>query len=465
MVFSSLPFLYLFLPAVLLAYYAVPRRSRNMVLLLFSLLFYFFGEPIYTVLLIISSVSDFTFSLLIEKHRDKPRRAKGFMVAAVVVSLAMLGFFKYIDFFIETANAVFGSGIAATGVPLPIGISFFTFQTMSYTIDVWRGNVRAQANLATFATYVCLFPQLIAGPIVRYSEIGAELESRRERVSDIAAGIRRFCFGLAKKVLIANPMGELVEIFRGADERTVLFYWIYIFAFTFQIYFDFSGYSDMAIGLGKMFGFHFPENFNYPYISRSITEFWRRWHMTLSRWFRDYVYIPMGGNRVPGPRWLLNIAVVWMLTGLWHGADWNFILWGVMMAIMLVLEKFALGRILERAWRPVAHIYTMLIIMVSWVLFNGEGLHGAWSDLSGLFGGGGIAPAGEESLYYLRSYGWMFIAAAFCSTPALKILGDKKLQKGSRWTLLEPALVALILILVTANLVDGSFNPFIYFRF
>lgn len=433
--------------------------------MLFSLGFYFFGEQLYTVLLLISSISDFIFSLLIEKNRDKPRRTKGLMIAAVAVSLAMLGFFKYIDFFIVTANSIFGSDIPLTGVPLPIGISFFTFQTMSYTIDVYRGNVRAQANFTTFATFVCLFPQLVAGPIVRYSEIEVELESRKERVGDIAAGIRRFCVGLAKKVLIADSLGYLVEIFRDSQEQSVLFYWLYAFAFAGQLYFDFSGYSDMAIGLGRMFGFKFPENFNYPYVSRSITEFWRRWHITLGRWFRDYVYIPMGGNRVKAGRWVVNIAVVWALTGLWHGADWNFILWGLMMAVFLLMERLFLSKLLERTWRPLAHIYTMFFIIISFVLFNGEGISGAMSDLAGLFGIGGIPVAGAESIYYLRSYGWLFVLAIIGATPLLKYIAQDKLRQDSKLRWLEPVLVAAALILVTANLVDGSFNPFIYFRF
>jgi len=459
MVFSSLPFLYIFLPLVLLVYYVAPKRHRNMVLLLFSLGFYFFGEQLYTMLLLISSVSDFIFSLLIEKNRDKPKRAKALMIAAVAVSLAMLGFFKYIDFFIGTFNGIAGTAIPLTGVALPIGISFFTFQTMSYTIDVYRGNVRAQANFTTFATFVCLFPQLVAGPIVRYSEIEVELDGRKERVSDIASGIRRFCIGLAKKVLIADTLGYLTEIFRGSSESSVLFYWLYALAFTGQLYFDFSGYSDMAIGLGRMFGFKFPENFNYPYVSRSITEFWRRWHMTLGRWFRDYVYIPMGGNKVSKFKWVINIAVVWALTGFWHGADWNFILWGIMMAVFLLAEKFFLSKWLERAWRPISHIYTMFIIIISFVIFNGDGMAGAISDLGGMFGVGGIPLVGTESLYYLRSYAWLFVMAIIGSTPLIA-----KLTKGrARW--LEPVLVIIALILVTANLVDGSFNPFIYFRF
>jgi len=464
MVFSGLPFLYLFLPLVLVVYFIAPRKYRNTVLLVFSLAFYFFGERFYTVLLLISSVSDFVFSLLIERYRGTVR-AKVCLITAIIVSLLMLGFFKYIDFFIVTANAMLGSDIAVLDVRLPIGISFFTFQTMSYTIDVYRGRVRAQANIVTFATFVCLFPQLVAGPIVRYSDIAEELKNRRERLADITAGIRRFCLGLMKKVIIANTMAELVEYFRYANERTVLFYWLYALAFTFQIYFDFSGYSDMAIGLGRMFGFQFPENFDYPYISRSITEFWRRWHMTLGNWFRDYVYIPLGGKRVKQARWIFNIATVWMLTGFWHGADWNFIVWGLMMAVLLVAEKCFLAKWLERAWRFVAHVYTMGIVVVSFVIFNGEGMRGAWADVTGMFGAGSIPWVGPLSLYYLRSFAPMLVIAAFVATPVLKRVGDKLLAKQSKWTLLEPALIAASLILVTANLVDGSFNPFIYFRF
>jgi len=464
MVFSSLPFLYLYLPAVLLVYYLAPKRYRNVVLLVASLLFYFFGEPLYTWLLAVSSISDFCFSLLIEKRRGTPA-AKRLLIAAIAVSLAMLGFFKYIDFFISTVNAIFGSHIGLLNVPLPLGISFFTFQTMSYTIDVYRGRVHAQRNLATFATYVCLFPQLIAGPIIRYAVIGDALMDRTENVAEVAAGIRRFCVGLTKKVVVANYMGQLVETFRASDERTVLFYWIYAAAFTLQIYFDFSGYSDMAIGLGHMFGFKFPENFNYPYISRSITEFWRRWHMTLGFWFRDYVYIPMGGNRVSKWRWLVNVAVVWALTGAWHGAAWNFVAWGLLMSVMLVIEKAFLGRLLLRAGPVLPSLYVMFVIICSFVLFNGDGMHGAWSDLAGLFGAGGRPLVGPESLYYLRGAGLMFVLAIIGSTPLPKQIVGGLAARYPRLQVLAPVAVVGCLLLVTANLVDGSFNPFIYFRF
>jgi len=467
MVFSSLPFLYVFLPIVLICYYLAPRKFRNAVLLLSSLLFYFYGEPRYTVLLIVSSIADFIFGLKIEKNRGK-KSAKAWLVGSISLNLVMLGFFKYIDFFINTFNSIAGTGFEPLGIALPIGISFFTFQTMSYTIDVYRGNVKAQRNLSTFATYVCLFPGLIAGPIVRYSEISVELESRKERIADISDGIRRFCVGLLKKVLIANMFGELIEIFRGSNESTVLFHWMYAFAFAFQLYFDFSGYSDMAIGLGKMFGFKFPENFNYPYISKSITEFWRRWHMTLGNWFKDYVYIPLGGNRVRLPRWVLNIMIVWMLTGFWHGADWNFIIWGGMMGAFLLIERFFIGNILKKIGPVLPRLYMIFIIVISFVIFNGEGFSGTMVDLGGLFGvGESIALTGAESLYYLRSFAFVFIFAAIFSTPIAKIAAEKALgsKHGEKVALLQPLLVGVILILVTGMLVAGSFNPFLYFRF
>lgn len=334
MLFSSITFLYGFLPLTLALYFLAPKSWRNGVLLAASLLFYFFGEPIYVSLLLISSISDFCWSLLIEKHRDQPKRTRFYLIASIVINLGLLGFFKYTDFFIGTVNDLLGTSIPLTGVPLPIGISFFTFQTMSYTIDVYRGRASAQRNLATFATFVCLFPQLIAGPIVRYTDVAAELESRKSTLEGVALGLRRFAFGLGKKVLLANAMGELCTAFRDAQSQSVLFFWLYAVAFSLQIYFDFSGYSDMAIGLGRIFGFQFPENFNYPFISKSITEFWRRWHMTLGSWFRDYVYIPLGGNRCSKAKWLRNLAVVWLLTGLWHGASWNFVLWGALFGVL-----------------------------------------------------------------------------------------------------------------------------------
>lgn len=466
MLFSSITFLYIFLPAVLLVYFIVPRKFKNYVLLLSSLIFYFCGEPIYVLLLIFSSVSDYLHSLGIEKYRGT-KAAKGLLISSITINLCMLGFFKYADFVIGSINAVAGTAIPLPGIPLPIGISFFTFQTMSYTIDVYRGNAKAEKNLASFGTYVCLFPQLIAGPIVRYVDVSNELQNRKSTIDAVAEGSLRFVLGLSKKVLIANAMGELCTIFR-ASEKTVVFYWIYAVAFTLQIYFDFSGYSDMAIGLGRIFGFKFPENFDYPYISRSITEFWRRWHMTLGGWFRDYVYIPLGGNRVGKAKWFRNIFIVWLLTGFWHGAEWNFAVWGLMYGILLVLEKLFLGNAIKKAGAAVSHIYVMFIVIISFVIFNADGLSGMVSDLGGLFGAGGIAFCSSVTLYYLKSYAVLFIIAIFCCLPygkriALYFSGK---ETGMRIrTVLEPVLLCFLLIAVTGYLVDGSYNPFLYFRF
>ncbi|MDD3165704.1 MAG: MBOAT family protein [Oscillospiraceae bacterium] len=467
MLFSSVTFLYLFLPVTVLAYFVLPKAWRNAVLLGASLLFYFFGEPVYTLLLVFSSVSDFAHSLYIERHRGEPR-AKTALISSIVINLGMLGFFKYADFCVGSVNALLGTSIPALGVPLPIGISFFTFQTMSYTIDVYRGHVHAQRNLATLATYVCLFPQLIAGPIVRYSDVAAEMHSRKVDLSDAYLGTRRFVLGLAKKVLIANAMGELCAAFRATDGPSVLFFWLYAAAFTLQIYFDFSGYSDMAIGLGRVFGFRFPENFDYPYLSRSVTEFWRRWHMTLGGWFRDYVYIPLGGNRVSKAKWLRNIAVVWLLTGLWHGAAWNFVLWGALFGLLLTVEKLWLGGHLARAGRVLPHLYVMFVVTVSFVIFNADGMAGAAHDLAGMFGLGGVPLLSAQALYALRSYGVLLAVAIFGATPVTGKLAARfaASKTGAKLTVvLEPLVMAALLAAVTAYLVDGSFNPFLYFRF
>ena len=466
MLFSSVSFLYGFLPVVLLCYFiaalpVMPVRLKNIVLLVFSLLFYAFGEPVYVSLLVISSVSDYFHSLYIEKHRGG-KKAKAALISSVVINLAMLGFFKYADFFISTLNSVFGLSLPVTGVPLPIGISFFTFQTMSYTIDVYRGRVHAQKCLADLATFVCLFPQLIAGPIVRYADVAAELEQRSSTLEGVASGISRFAVGLGKKVLIANAMGQFCELFRTADEQSVLFFWLYALAFTLQIYFDFSGYSDMAIGLGRMFGFNFPENFDYPYISRSITEFWHRWHMTLGSWFRDYVYIPLGGNRTSTGKWLRNLAVVWLLTGLWHGAQWNFVLWGAFYGILLIIEKLWLGKWLDKAPVAVSHIYTLVLVIVGFTIFNANGLVGTISDIKSMFGLAGLPAVTSQTLYYLKSYGVTFAIAIVGSTPFIKKLAcpvDKAMP------LLQPVVTVVLLVLATASIIDGSFNPFLYFRF
>ena len=463
MVFSGAVFLYAFLPLTLAVYALAPQRGRNAVLLIASLLFYAFGEPVYVLLLLLSSVSNWALSLCIERRRGT-RTAKLALAVSVLLNLGLLGFFKYADFFLTTVNGLFGLSLPLTGVRLPLGISFYTFQTMSYTIDVYRGHVRPQRNLATFATFVCLFPQLIAGPIVRYSDIEAELHTRRFCLEDIGAGARRFTVGLGKKVLLANVLGELVS---SAGNATVLGAWLGAVGYLLQIYFDFSGYSDMAIGLGRMLGFHFPENFNYPYISTSITEFWRRWHMSLGSWFRDYLYIPLGGSRKGKARQLLNILIVWLATGLWHGAAWTFVLWGLWFAVLLLLEKLALLPVLEKH-RVLGHVYTLFFVTLGFVLFDADSAAQAVSRISAMLGAGGLPLSSTQAVYYLKSYGPLLVLGILCATPLPKMIVAKlRKSKGAATALdvLEPLCVFIPLLLGTAFLVDGSFNPFLYFRF
>lgn len=466
MLFSSIPFLYYFLPCVMLLYFLAPRKLKNSVLLLSSLFFYGWGEPKYLVLMLISITQGYVFGILIEKFREK-KLSKLFLILSILFSFAMLGYCKYADFFISSFNALTGLSIPLLKIALPIGISFYTFQTVSYVIDVYRRDVKAQRNYINLAAYISMFPQLIAGPIVRYSDIAAQLENRTHSLSDAALGVRRFVIGLSKKILIANVLGELVDIFKNSNEKSVLFCWIYAIAYTLHIYFDFSGYSDMAIGLGHVFGFRFLENFNYPFISRSITEFWRRWHMSLGSWFRDYLYIPLGGNRVPLGRWIFNIAVVWAATGLWHGAAWNFVLWGVFFAILLVAEKLWLSKFLEKS-RALGHAYVMLLVVISFVLFDASSLSGAVSTVGAMFGAGGLPASSFEALYYLRSYAVVLILAAIGSTPLPKrIIERVRGTKGGAALLnaAEPILLVALLAVCTAFLIDGSFNPFLYFRF
>ncbi len=467
MLFSSITFLYVFLPAVLLIYFLVPARGKNFVLLAASLIFYCFGEQLYTILLLASSLSDYFHSLYIERHRGE-KKAKIALISSIIINLAMLCVFKYADFFIGSLNALTGGRIPLPGIELPLGISFFTFQTMSYTIDVYRGDVTAEKSVSTLATYVCLFPQLVAGPIVRYQSVQCELHQRRHTLSLAAEGVGRFVLGLSKKVLLANQLGELCAVFRASSDQSVLFYWVYAAAFTLQIYFDFSGYSDMAIGLGKLLGFHFPENFNYPYISRSITEFWRRWHITLSTWFRDYVYIPLGGNRAGPGKWARNLLLVWLLTGLWHGAQWNFVLWGAGYGILLLLEKRFWGNALKKAPPVLGWMYTMGFTLLGFVLFHANGLSGALSDFRGMFGGLDIPLVSQEALYQLRNYGVLLALAAVGATPFWRYLLSRAgtTRAGQIFlTAAQPAALTLLLLASTAYLVDGSFNPFLYFRF
>lgn len=465
MLFSSIPFLYYFLPLVLAVYFLTPARFRNAVLLLASLIFYAWGEPKYVLLMLASILSGYGFGLLQEQYRGQ-KGAKLVCGLSVAVSLSFLLYFKYADFFLENFNAATGLGVPLLRIALPIGISFYTFQIISYTVDVYRGEP-AQKNLIHLAAYVAMFPQLIAGPIVRYSDIAQQLEHRSHSTALAAEGVRRFLIGLGKKILIANQLGELCSVFRASDEKSVLFYWLYAVAFALHIYFDFSGYSDMAIGLGKVFGFHFLENFNYPYISASITEFWRRWHMSLGTWFRDYVYIPLGGNRVGRARQLLNILVVWMLTGFWHGAAWNFVVWGLMFAVLLIMEKLWLLKPLSKC-RPLAHLYVVFFVVISFVIFNAENMGQALSDIGGLFGAGGIPLVSAEAVYCLRSFALVLILAVFGATPLLRN-GLVRLSQyptaGKVLNALEPFTLFILLLVMTGYLVDGSFNPFLYFRF
>ena len=466
MLFSSITFLYVFLP-VLAVYYLVPRNWRNHVLLIASLLFYFVGEPVYVLLLIVSSLSDFFHSLYIEKHRGT-KRAKAALISSIAINLGMLGIFKYTDFLIGAVNGLLGTAIPLTGIELPIGISFFTFQTMSYTIDVYRGNAKAERNLATMATFVCLFPQLVAGPIVRYLDVERELHQRSITLESLSDGARRFACGLGKKVLIANAMGELCAAFRGATEPSVVFYWVYAVAFALQIYFDFSGYSDMAIGLGKLLGFHFPENFDYPFLSTTISEFWRRWHMTLGGWFRDYLYIPLGGNRVSRGRWIVNTAIVWAATGLWHGAAWNFLLWGLYFGVLLVLEKLVWGGALQKLNGFWKRVYTLPLLLVSFVIFNAADMAQLAGDLKAMFGLGGLPLWSFETGYHLRSYALLLLCAVIGALPLCKKAWQRfaATRAGSAVSVVaEPLYVLVLLVIATAYLVDGSFNPFLYFRF
>ena len=459
MLFSGLTFLYYFLPAVLIAYFLVPDGWKNGVLLFFSLFFYAWGEPKLALLMVVTILVFYLCGLAIGRANGQAAR-KRWMIVSVAIGLGLLGLFKYADFFIGSVNAVTGLSLPLLRLVLPIGISFYTFQCISYTVDVYRGDAAAQKNLISFGCYVSLFPQLIAGPIVRYTDVARALEGRSHSMEAFTLGLRRFLFGLGKKVLLANQFGALTTLYRDSKAQSVLYCWLYALAFALQIYFDFSGYSDMAIGLGQIFGFRFPENFNYPYLSRSITEFWRRWHMTLGGWFRDYVYIPLGGNRVTRPRWFLNILAVWMLTGLWHGASWNFVLWGLVFAVFLLLEKGIPG--LRRLPKGLSNAYVMLVVVLSFVLFNASNLSQAGADLAGMFGRAGLPLVTTESLYQLKSFAVLFLLGILGSTPWPKKWGEAMAQKAP-W--LDAAAMLALLLVCTAYLVDGSFNPFLYFRF
>ena len=457
MVFSSIPFLYYFLPAVLMTYFLVPDRWKNAVLLVSSLIFYGWGEPKMLALMVFTIGLFYICGLAMEKSEKK----RFWLLVSVIISIALLGLFKYADFLIDNFNRITGLSVPFLKLALPVGISFYTFQCLSYTIDVYRGRVKAQKSLIAFGAYVALFPQLIAGPIVRYADVVRELEHRSHSWENLSYGLRRFLVGLGKKILLADNFALLLKLFRESGEPSVLFYWMYAVGFTLNIYFDFSGYSDMAIGLGRIFGFHFLENFNYPYLSRSVTEFWRRWHMSLGGWFRDYVYIPLGGSRTTKGKWLRNVLVVWMLTGIWHGASWNFLLWGLYYGVLLLVEKLWLGKHLRGRILP--HLYVILVTVFGFVLFRHTSAAEAVQEMGVLLGLGGLPAVNGTGLYYLKSYGVLLLLAVLGATPlpkkALGVLQERVVDA------LQPVFVLAVLVLVTACLVDGSFNPFLYFRF
>ena len=466
MLFSSITFLIYFLPCMVLVYFLAPGRMKNTVLLLGSLIFYGWGEPKYLPVMAAVILAGYLSARLIGTCQNK-RQSKILLAAAVLLEIFPLIYCKYADFFIQNLNVLTGQKIPLLSIAMPLGISFYTFQVISYTVDVYRGDVPAQKNLLTFAAYVAMFPQLVAGPIVRYSDIRSQLENRTHSVEKCAYGIRRFVTGLSKKILIANVLGELIGQFQASEEKSVLFFWMYAVAFMLQIYFDFSGYSDMAIGLGRIFGFQFPENFNYPLISRSVKEFWRRWHISLSSWFRDYVYIPLGGSRVKTGLYVRNVIAVWMLTGLWHGASWNFVLWGAGFGVLLLCERFLWGKWLERMPSIISHLYLLFIILLSFILFSADTIPQAMQRIGGLFGAGKLPVISVQSVYYLRSYGLLLIFAAIAATP-LPVTAFNRFMKTKAGSILNwvmPIVLVGLFLLATAFLVDGSYNPFLYFRF
>lgn len=464
LVFSSLTFLFAYLPITLLLYFMVPLAWRNLVLLVVSLFFYGWGEPVYIVIMFVSILIDYTHGLLVEKYRHDDRKARWFVGQSVVFNLLLLGFFKYWDFLAANLSLIPGVSVPQLGIPLPIGISFFTFQTMSYTIDVYRQDAPVQRSIIKFGTFVTMFPQLIAGPIVQYKTVAKELDHRINTSEDFALGCRRFCVGLAKKVLLANAVGKLWDAQLAASMSGTLTAaggWMGLLAYGFQIYFDFSGYSDMAIGLGRIFGFRFNENFNYPYLAASVTEFWRRWHMSLTGWFREYLYIPLGGNRGGTAKTLRNILIVWLCTGFWHGASWNFVLWGLYFAAWLILEKYVLRGVLTHTPALIKHAYTLVVVFVGWGIFAMDDLSVCGQYLSACFGGASLWSSADG--YTLRSYAVTFLVLILASTTLGRRFFQRLPQRAER--IVTPVLMLASLLVCTAYLVDGSYNPFLYFRF
>jgi len=471
MVFSSTLFLFRFLPIFMILYFMAPGRMKNVILFLGSLIFYAWGEPVYIGLMLISTVSDYIHGLLMGACKKQGWR-KFFLATSILINLGILGFFKYADFLIETINSLAGTELELFNLPLPIGISFYTFQTMSYTIDCYKGQVKPQKNILDFAVFVTMFPQLIAGPIVKYVDVEAQLRERKPDILEISYGCKRFVIGLAKKVLLANNLGLLWAEVSAKDfgSLTVMMAWLGIIAFAFQIYFDFSGYSDMALGLGAILGFKFPENFNYPYISVTVTEFWRRWHISLSSWFKEYVYIPFGGNRKGLPRQLLNILLVWMLTGIWHGAGWNFLAWGLWFAFWLILEKLGLKRLFTFLPKGIGRTYTLILVLISWVFFSIEDMEGVVNYLFAMFGQNGAGIYNRAAVFAGLENLVLFAIAIVASTPLCSRIASRLSKSYSGhglavYRVLEKLLPALLFIASIAYIVDATYNPFLYFRF
>ena len=462
MVFTSISFIYYFLPLLLICYFVVPKKFRNIILLMFSVLFYFYGEPKYILLMLVEVLISYVVGLLIDKYKSK-----NILIIGIFIHVLLFGIFKYFNFVIINVNNLFHSNLNLLNVVLPIGISFYTFQIISYEIDVYNKKVNVQSNILKYFLYVFLFPQLIAGPIVRYQDVNKAIDNRNVTFEMFANGLRRFIIGLSKKVIIANNLGELCNIYLNLGDKSVLFTWIFAISYMLQIYFDFSGYSDIAIGLGKMLGFNFPENFNYPYMAKSITDFWRRWHMTLSSWFRDYVYIPLGGNKKGVLKQIRNILIVWSLTGLWHGASWNFIVWGLYFGILLILEKFILKKYFSDVTKFIKCIYTLFLVMISFVIFQGDNLSSAFNIIKGLFGLNGELFINNVTLYYLKGYVLFIVLGVIGATNYVKNLVIKISNgKGKKIiNILEPIYLLILLIIVTMYLIDSSYNPFLYFRF
>lgn len=468
MVFSSVTFLFYFLPAILILYFIVPQKLKNLVMVCASMVFYAWGEIRFIPVMLLLSVEDYVCAKFMEKYRDNEKKRRIFMLISVCSNLGVLIFFKYTNFFVNNFAAIFGFEKNLVNIILPIGVSFNSFQSISYAIDVYRGTTNCEKSYYNYLTYTTLFPQIIAGPIVRYVTVENDLDDHLLTYNSFSRGMRRFLIGLGKKVLIANNVGLLWKMI--SEEQiaypSVVLYWIGIIAYTFQIYFDFSGYSDMAIGLARMFGLTFDENFNFPYIAKSITEFWRRWHITLSEWFRDYVYIPLGGNRCSKGKHIRNLLIVWALTGFWHGASWNFILWGVYFAIILIVEKFFLGKYLAKLPKILQHLYTLLLVVISWVIFYFEDMKKGLSYLAGMFGFNGVPFCNGQALYYLLSYGLIFILAGYFSTPHFKKIITYAENSNKKIVLTSATIgYCLIFIACVAYLVNSTYNPFLYFRF